>query len=66
MPQETVLKKAELRVREGEALIAQQTELVDKLAGIGLPLYDAVLMLQELRAAQRRRIALLEVLRDQR
>lgn len=54
---ETVLQMVERHVREGAERIARQRALVDRLANRGLPVYDAVVMLQGFEAIQREHVA---------
>ncbi|WP_245513604.1 MULTISPECIES: hypothetical protein [unclassified Mesorhizobium] len=54
------MEMAERHVREGAERIARQRALIDSLAERGLPIYDAVVMLQAFEAAQRQHVAHLE------
>ncbi|WP_292322649.1 hypothetical protein [Mesorhizobium sp.] len=51
------MEMAERHVREGAERIARQRALIDRLADRGLPIYDAVVMLQAFEAAQREHVA---------
>ncbi|TGP26311.1 hypothetical protein EN827_01110 [Mesorhizobium sp. M1D.F.Ca.ET.184.01.1.1] len=61
---ESLMEMAERHVREGAERIARQRALIDRLAERGLPIYDAVVMLQAFEAAQREHIAHLQFLRN--
>lgn len=61
---ETLLQMAERHVREGEALIARQRRLIDKLARDGHSTDDAQEFLQNFLKAQAEHIAHLQRLLD--
>ncbi|TGS51720.1 hypothetical protein EN844_33975, partial [Mesorhizobium sp. M3A.F.Ca.ET.201.01.1.1] len=63
MLRETQLEMAERHVREGEAIIARQRALIDRLAQDGHPTGEARKFLRKFQKAQEEHVAHLEQLR---